>query len=317
MKSLPDITLCCIDTRYPHLALYALRNSMRGLKFGDVVFMTSRNSNDPIDASPSIRVVEIEPIRSVDEYSRFVLTSLAKHIHTPYVLIIQWDGYVINPHAWSDEFISYDYIGANWLQKDGSKMVGNGGFSLRSRKLIEALSSEGMQLHHPEDDCIAKTNRTLLENRYGIRFADPATADRFAFEFAAPKTATLGFHGLCHFPDVMPPEDLLHFVRTMAGHFVFNGYFPRFLERLHSKAQSGSNYGESLSLVRQAVAEAFAKASVSGHVPEKQLIKTLIRCNMNTLAKAGIAVRTAAAGYSATNIRLLARYGGGRLGLRL
>lgn len=317
MLTLSQITLCCIDTRFPQLGQYALMRSMRGINFGDVVFVTTQNGFDPNGAFPSVRVVEIEPIKSVEEYSSFVLTSLAGHIHTPYVLLIQWDGYVITPQAWSDGFLDYDYIGAPWLQKDGSKIVGNGGFSLRSRKLLEALTSEGIQLHHPEDDCIAKSNRTLLENRYGIRFAQPAIADRFAFEFTAPKGPTFGFHGLCHFPDVMPSEDLHHFVQTMPGHFVFSGYFPKFLERLHSKVNSGPLYGETMSLVQQAVSKAFARAKISGHVPEKPLIKALMRCDMGFLAKAGLEARIAVSGYSATNIRLLARYFGGRFGLRL
>ena len=38
------------------------------------------------------------------------------------------------PEAWTDDFFNYDYIGATW--DDG--VVGNGGFSWRSRKLYGA-----------------------------------------------------------------------------------------------------------------------------------------------------------------------------------
>jgi hypothetical protein len=318
MLILPQITLCCIDTQFPQLALYALKRSLQGIRFGDVIFITTHKgveSNGPLP--PEIRIVEIEPIRNVEEYSRFVLTSISAHIKTSHVLLIQWDGHIINPQAWSDGFLDYDYIGAPWLQKDGSKIVGNGGFSLRSRKLIDALLSEDMQIHHPEDCCIARTNRALLEERYGIRFAEPAIADMFAFEFTKPKAPTFGFHGLYNFPDVMPPEDLLNFVRTMPGHFIFSGYFPMFLERLHSKVHSAPLYGETMSLVQQAISEAFAKADVSRRVPGKNLIKTLIRCQLGFLAKAGLEARIASSGYSAINIRLLARYFGGKLRLHL
>lgn len=312
MLTLSQITLCCIDTRFPQLGLYALNYSMRGINFGDVVLIATRNSFEPNGAPSFIRVVEIEPLRSVEEYSRFVLTSLTGHIRTPYILLIQWDGYIINPQAWSDDFLSFDYIGAPWLLKGGTKLVGNGGFSLRSRKLLESLASEEIQIHHPEDDCIAKTNRALLENRYGIRFADPATADRFAFEFTAPTVPTFGFHGLCHFPDVMSAEELRDFIDAMSEHIVFSGYFPGFLERLHARDQSTPLYGESLSLVRKALTTAFSR----GHVPEKSLLKALIHCGMNDLAKAGLDARIKAAGYSAANLRLLARYIGSRIGFR-
>jgi hypothetical protein len=317
MLNLPQITLCCIDTRYPQLALYAIKQSVRGVNFGDVVFITTHNSNDTNDAIPSIRVIEIKPIKSVEEYSSFVLTSLKAHIHTPYVLLIQWDGYVINPQAWSNDFFNYDYIGAPWLQKDGSKIVGNGGFSLRSNKLLEALKSEGLLLHHPEDVCIAETNRVLLEERYSIRFANPEVADKFAFEFETLKHRTFGFHGFCNFPDIMPPDDLQHFVQNMPSHFVFNGYFPLFLELLYKKTQSNKLYAESLLLIKQLVSAAFARAHVSEDVPRSQLINTLIHCKIFFLAKTGLKVRIRAMGYSATNIRLCLKYVGGKLGLSL
>jgi hypothetical protein len=114
----------------------------------------------------------------------------------------------------------------------------------------------------------------------------------------------------------MPPEDLHHFVHTMPGHFIFSGYFPMFLERLHRKIHSAPLYGETMALVQQAISEAFAQAEISGHVPGKNLIKALIRCRLGFLAKTGLEARIASTGYSATNIRLLARYFGGKLGIR-
>jgi len=311
MLRLPDITLCCIDTRYHVLALRALKHSMRGVDFGDAIFITTGNRVDHNDSLHPIRIIDIEPIASVEEYSRFVLRSLVEHIRTPFVLLIQWDGYIINPQVWSDDFKAFDYIGAPWRLKGGSKLVGNGGFSLRSRKLLEALSSEEMRIHHPEDDCIAKTNRTLLENSHGIRFADPTTADRFSFEFTIPRVPTFGFHGLCHFPDVMSEEELHGFIDTMPRQTVLSGYFPGFLERLHARVKSAPSYSVCLNLAINALSAELAE----GLIPEKPLIKSLIRCGMNDLARRCLAARIKSAGYSATNLRLMARYVGRRVGL--
>jgi len=313
MLHLPDITLCCVDTHSPSLGLDALQRSMEKVRFGEVIFFTRKGCLNTTSRMDAIRIIDIEEIKSIEDYSMFMLQSLANYLRTSHSLVVQWDGYVIHPDAWSDEFLSYDYIGAPWRQKDGLSIVGNGGFSLRSRKLLGALLSEDMQLHHPEDDCIAKTNRTLLEKRYGIRFAEPAIADMFSFEFTKPKAPTFGFHGFCHFPDVMPPEDLHHFVRTMPGHFVFNEYFPMFLERLCRKVRSNPLYGETMALVQQAISEAFAQAGISGRIPGKNFIKALIRCQLGSLAKTGLETRIASSGYSATNIRLFARYFGGKL----
>ena len=60
---------------------------------------------------------------------------LYKHINTDFCLVVQYDGKVSDPDLWNDDFLNYDYIGAAWT--DG--YVGNGGFTLRSKKLYDAL----------------------------------------------------------------------------------------------------------------------------------------------------------------------------------
>jgi hypothetical protein len=59
-----------------------------------------------------------------------------------------------------------------------------------------------------EDITICRTFRSLLENDHGIRFADEATADRFAFEAAYPAGRPFGFHGLYNFCRVVPDAEL-------------------------------------------------------------------------------------------------------------
>ena len=41
---------------------------------------------------------------SRDAYSRFVLKRLLPHVDTPHVLLVQWDGYVVNADAWDAAF---------------------------------------------------------------------------------------------------------------------------------------------------------------------------------------------------------------------
>src|SRR5262245_61590852 len=73
------------------------------------------------------------PIRSLQEYSEFCIKELAKHMIRKHCLIVQEDGYIIRPHLWNPLWLNFDYIGAPW----GDGVVGNGGFSLRSRRLME------------------------------------------------------------------------------------------------------------------------------------------------------------------------------------
>src|SRR4029453_13200210 len=151
---------------------------------------------DGVEAPAGIEIVPIAPIVSRDAYSHFILKSLLPHIATTHVLLMQWDGYVCNPDAWDPAFLDCDYIGAKWFWHNDAMRVGNGGFSLRSRRLLEALQDPRIALSVVEDETICRTFRPLLERDYGIRFADEALADRFAFEAAYPIGRPFGFHGL-------------------------------------------------------------------------------------------------------------------------
>lgn len=128
-----------------------------------------------------------------------MVKDLYKYVDTDYVLIIQSDGYVKNPTAWMDEWLSYDYIGATWWYNDKFN-VGNGGFSLRSRKLLQILATDrNIVRTHPEDHHICRTYGRYLTKKCGIRFAPDEVAKKFSIEGYKQKDKTysgqFGFHG--------------------------------------------------------------------------------------------------------------------------
>jgi len=215
MLELSSVTLCCLDTANPELALRALRCSVSGIRFARTLFLTDRAYD-----APGIDVRVVAPLASREAYSAFVLKTLVDHIDTAHVLLIQWDGYVINPAAWRAEFIACDYIGAKWFwhtkPKDAlhdAMRVGNGGFSLRSRKLLIALQDSRVELAGPEDETICRVFRPLLEREHGIVFGSEALADAFAFEVAYPIGRPFGFHGLFNFCRVVPPDEIVALTR--------------------------------------------------------------------------------------------------------
>ncbi len=207
MLELPDVTLCCVDTANHALALRALARSCEGISYARVALLTDTLPHD-IAVPSGIDVVSIAPIASRDAYSEFVLKSLLPHVATTHALLVQWDGYVINPAAWDLAFLDCDYIGAKWFWYDDGMRVGNGGFSLRSRRLLEALQDPRISLVDVEDLTICRSFRPLLERDHGIRFATEGEADRFSFEAAYPIGKPFGFHGLFNFCRTVPPDEI-------------------------------------------------------------------------------------------------------------
>jgi hypothetical protein len=121
--------------------------------------------------------------------------------------VIQYDGFILNPDAWCDEYLDYDYIGAAWDELDDGWIVGNGGFSLRSKRLLALLQTDDTILDPtaldppdaPEDWYICVMIREYLE-AHGIRFAPVDLAKRFSLEggesVGVTWTNQFGFHGL-------------------------------------------------------------------------------------------------------------------------
>ena len=140
---LPNITLLGIDCVNVERLQCALDVSQKEIEFGAVKLLSSL----PTDYK---RLVKIPHINSIEDYSRFCAVELKNYVETKYVLLVQYDGFVLNPKSWTNEFLKYDYIGAPWLVADwsvknfnfpvslfGKTVVGNGGFSLRSKKFLE------------------------------------------------------------------------------------------------------------------------------------------------------------------------------------
>lgn len=220
MLQLPDITVVCIDTQNHALAIYALLSSIKNIQFGAVKFLTDREFIEKNITAPGVQYIEIKPILNSRAYSQYVLKSLLPHVLTPYVLVVQYDGFVINADAWNSEFLNTDYIGAPWHWHKEGRRVGNGGFSLRSRKLLEILEDKSFHLHTSEDTTICHEYRNRLIYKYGIKFASEELANDFSFETELRAEKTFGFHGLFNFPMVVPPRQLVSLLDHMVPEII-------------------------------------------------------------------------------------------------
>ncbi len=169
---LPQVTLLCADTTNKlDWSINAINKSLRQCNFGAVRLLTNKYES-------SIGTAHIPLILGLDGYSKFCIRDMHKYVNTSHALVVQYDGYVLNGENWRDEFLLYDYIGAPFLP---SNIVGNGGFSLRSKRLMEFTSKQNWPDFHPEDSCICIRHRFELEDA-GFRFAKLGIAQRFAIE---------------------------------------------------------------------------------------------------------------------------------------
>jgi hypothetical protein len=208
-KKLETVTLLGIDCIDLDRLLLVMDICQHEFEFADVKIITSIKSSHE-------NVIKINPIKSTEEYSKFVLSRLDEYIETSHVLIVQYDGFILNPEQWTDEFLKYDYIGAPWLVGDwavrdfdfpkeliGKLVVGNGGFSIRSKKLVslcaKLFNEKAFERWHPEDTAIGVYNRKLLEDNE-VKFAPVNLAKKFSFEYETDESdkwdGQFGFHGL-------------------------------------------------------------------------------------------------------------------------
>lgn len=197
---LPNVTLVCIDTFSPSRGHAAIENCLQYADFGKAFLLGRKLKSEEKDyyKHQSVYHFPINTITSKEAYSYFVFKELRKYIITDYVMICQYDGFIINPEAWTDEFLQYDYIGAPWWYDDNHN-VGNGGFSLRSKRLMNFLANNLKPIFgtHPEDERICRNYRDEIEGA-GFTYAPEPLAERFSWEGNGKHTTykgSFGFHG--------------------------------------------------------------------------------------------------------------------------
>lgn len=206
--ALPSVTLVCADCIHIDYAIAAIERCKALCDFGAVKLLTSVETNYP-------HRVEIDHLGSLSDYSVFMLSRIHEYVDTTHMLVCQHDGWVLNVGAWSPEWLERDYVGPLFIHKHqtNEKSVGSGGFSLRSKRLMELVSRQLPRwAGNPdstadlmrragcyEDGAITLTYRELILGA-GMRYATPVEASKFAQggnrDPAYHVVKPFGFHGL-------------------------------------------------------------------------------------------------------------------------
>lgn len=224
MLEIKDVTVVAIDLIHPLKTLRAIELTMSRVKFGYVILLSDEFKivkdieaddlrNDLQDKYDNFRVIHYAgELTNKIHYSRFLVNEIGDYFTTSHCLHMQWHGFVVNPEAWSDDFLKYDYIGARWHFHQPPHNVGNGGFSLRSKKYcnvgkdfyLETRAAtkianpshwqRRLRNYHPEDHICCISRRDYFDDS-GIKFAPEDVAMKFSVE-NEKYTGSFGFHEL-------------------------------------------------------------------------------------------------------------------------
>jgi hypothetical protein len=211
MIDLPNVTLLCGDCVNIQRAIATVEHCKSKCNFGAVKLLTSIPTDYP-------HAVKIMHLGTLLDYSIWMLKRAYQYVDTPYVLTVQHDGFVLNPESWDPNWLNYDYMGPLFQQTPPiprEEHVGSGGFSLRSKKLMQWINDVTPEWRGPEDTefvqrqlgCyedgwISQNNRAALKYA-GFKFAPALEAAKFA-QCGWPQYSTershyferpFGFHG--------------------------------------------------------------------------------------------------------------------------
>jgi len=148
MIQLPNVTLAAIDgvgtSTNDYIKIFDTCSEK--ISYGDKVLITADKDLVELDG---VRIHHIDKMDYLD-FNVYLCTKMHTHINTSHMLYVQEDGFVLNGSAWRDEFLDYDYIGTPWLEDDFTlnnlclgreeDAVAGGGFSMRSKKFLDAAS---------------------------------------------------------------------------------------------------------------------------------------------------------------------------------
>lgn len=197
--SLPQVTLIAVSSVKIYETIKALQYSMQDIEFGEVILVTHKK---PRNLPKGIVFKQCEEITEINKFNYMMVYELDQYVNTDYMLLVHYDGFVVNPLAWKDEFLDYDYIGSPWpLPSEGHTSyydsngeiirVGNS-VSLRSKRLLEFPRKHNIKWRptpdgdYNEDIFLCCMCKNEMESE-GLKFATIDIAKYFGREHTLPE----------------------------------------------------------------------------------------------------------------------------------
>lgn len=197
---LPNVTLIAVSSVKIYETVKALEYSMRGIDFGEVVLVSHEC---PKHLPKGITFKPCERIDNIDRFNYMMVYELSQYVDTDYMLLVHYDGFVVYPESFREEFFDYDYIGSPWplpneecysyFDEEGNVVRVGNSVSLRSKRLLEYPSKHNLEWRptpngdYNEDIFLCAMNKCRME-RDGLKFAPIEVARFFGREHTMPET---------------------------------------------------------------------------------------------------------------------------------
>lgn len=181
----------------------AIKHCQKLVSFYDTIYLTDSTIDDV-----KIRYIKTRNIPSIQDYQKFVVNESPEIILSSisdsfngHFLCINWDGFIVNPDAWTNEFLNYDYIGAPWPWFN--HMVGNGGFCLKSVLFLKSQQEicKNYTINHNEDVELCIVLRKYFELKR-CKYAPTNISYKFSTEVGDMDcNKSFGFHDFKYHPN--------------------------------------------------------------------------------------------------------------------
>jgi len=205
-KSLSDITLIAYSSNDVAENIQGLLKCTEYFDFGAVKILSHKQ---PDYLPEGITYERARGIKDINDFNEYMFLNLGDHVQTSHCLYVQHHAYIINPEIWTNDFLEYSYIGAPWpivenayIANNGERArQGNGGFSLRSKILLDLPKKMGWELReeqgwkNEDGNICCYYRKEMLEN--GIKYAPLDIACKFSYENTIPENVGIkpfGFH---------------------------------------------------------------------------------------------------------------------------
>lgn len=258
------------------LAEFAIKKTCEAVKHDKVLVFSNKRLELPF--SHSFAKITSEFTRP--DWQNFIIKDLYKYVDTDHALIIQPDGFGVHSSFWNDDFLLYDFLAAPFCTEmpvvketiqalglpanspylfDPMCVVGGGGMSLRSKRLLEITSKEqfqftktvktlydldGWRIHDrtvSEDISLSIFYRDTLENDYKLKFGSVDLALNFSNEDVATGGYSFGFHGWGYAPLYLNYEECKFYMENMKKVTEENIAHPNYRKLLASLIRMGYN----------------------------------------------------------------------------